>query len=90
MLTYDKAKIRKTGDLIGALSVKENDEIMLINSEGIIIRMSVSEVSLLGRATQGVKLMRVDEEANIVAIAKVVQEEEPDQEGQQISMDPKA
>lgn len=90
MLTYDKAKIRKTGDLIGALSVKENDEIMLINSEGIIIRMSVSEVSLLGRATQGVKLMRVGEEANIVAIAKVVQEEEPDQEGQQISMDPKA
>ncbi len=78
MLTYDKSKIRKTGELVGALSVTEDDEIMLINSDGIIIRMSVSEVSVLGRATQGVKLMKVADDANIISIAKVVKHEEDD------------
>ena len=86
MLTYDKAKIRKTGKLVGALSVNEDDEIMLINSDGIIIRMSVSEVSKLGRATQGVKLMKVDDDANIISIAKVVKNEE---EEKQISIEMK-
>ena len=86
MLTYDKAKIRKTGQLVGALSVNEDDEIMLINSDGIIIRMSVSEVSKLGRATQGVKLMKVDDDANIISIAKVVKNEE---EEKQISIEMK-
>ena len=82
MLTYDKGKIKKTGELVGALSVKEDDEIMLINSDGIIIRMSVSEVSILGRATQGVKLMKVDDDANIISIAKVVRHEEEEEEKQ--------
>ena len=76
MLTYDKAKTRKTGMLVGALSVKENDEIMLINSEGIIIRMSASEISRLGRATQGVKVMRVNDEETIISIAKMENDEE--------------
>ena len=84
MLTYDKTKIKKTGQLIGALSVNEDDEIMLINSDGIIIRMSVSEVSKLGRATQGVKLMKVDDNENIISIAKVVKNEE---EEKQISIE---
>ncbi|MDO4482301.1 MAG: DNA gyrase subunit A [Bacillota bacterium] len=86
MLTYDKTKIKKTGQLVGALSVNEDDEIMLINSDGIIIRMSVSEVSKLGRATQGVKLMKVDDDANIISIAKVVKNEE---EEKQISIEMK-
>ena len=88
MLTYDKDKIKKTGELVGSLSVKENDEIMLINTEGIIIRMSASEVSKLGRATQGVKLMRVEDDSNIIAIAKVVQDENQSNE-EQISMEMK-
>ncbi len=88
MLTYDKSKIAKTGELVGALSVKEDDEIMLINSDGIIIRMSVSEVSVLGRATQGVKLMKVADDANIIAIAKVVKHEEDDDDNdKQMSME---
>lgn len=76
LLTYDKAKFKKTGELIGAMVVNDNDEILLINSEGIIIRIKASEVSRLGRATQGVKIMRVDDDANIITLAKVIKEDE--------------
>ena len=60
---------------------------MLINSDGIIIRMKASEVSRLGRATQGVKIMSVNEDANIIALAKVarddsIKEKEESQENQ--------
>lgn len=75
LLTYDKAKFKKTGELIGAMVVSENDEIMLINSDGIIIRIKADDVSRLGRATQGVRIMKVAEDANIIAMAKVVNEE---------------
>lgn len=76
LLTYDKAKFKKTGALIGAMTVNEDDEILLINSDGIIIRIKAGEVSRLGRATQGVKIMRVDENANIITMAKVIKDEE--------------
>ncbi len=75
LLTYDKAKFKKTGELIGAMVVNEHDEVMLINSDGIIIRIKAEDVSRLGRATQGVRIMKVAEDANIIAIAKVVTEE---------------
>ncbi len=78
LLTYDKAKFKKTGALIGAMTVNEDDEILLINSDGIIIRIKAGEVSRLGRATQGVKIMRVDEKANIITMAKVIKDEEYD------------
>jgi DNA gyrase subunit A len=76
LLTYDKSKFKKTGELIGAMVVNDADEVLLINSDGIIIRISASEVSRLGRATQGVKIMRVLEDANIISLAKVVNEDE--------------
>ncbi|MDD2190450.1 MAG: DNA gyrase subunit A [Eubacteriales bacterium] len=79
LLTYDKAKFKKTGALIGAMIVNENDEILLINSDGIIIRIKAGEVSRLGRATQGVKIMRVDENANIITMAKVIKNEDEDE-----------
>ena len=56
--------------------VNDNDEVLLINSNGIIIRIKASEVSRLGRATQGVKIMKVTEEANIISLAKVVSEDQ--------------
>ena len=90
MLTYDKSKIKKTGAVVGALAVKEDDEIMLINSDGIIIRMNASEISKLGRATQGVKLMRVEEDSNIIAVAKVVKDdEEEENQNEQIRIEMK-
>ena len=80
LLTYDKAKFNKTGHLIGAMVVSEQDEVLLINSDGIIIRIKADEISRLGRATQGVKIMRVEEEANIIAMAKVIRDDEYDDE----------
>lgn len=75
MLTYDKSKFKKTGELIGATVVEDDDEVMLINSDGIIIRISAGEVSKLGRATQGVKIMRVKKDANIISMTKVIKED---------------
>lgn len=76
LLTYDKGKFKKTGALIGAMVVDEDDEVLMINSEGIIIRIRANEVSKLGRATQGVKIMKVDDDTKIVAMAKVIKEDE--------------
>ena len=76
LLTYDKAKFKKTGQLVGAMAVEDDDDILLINSDGIIIRMAANEISKLGRATQGVKIMNVGEDANIIALAKVIRDEE--------------
>ena len=75
VLTYDKKKFAKTGELIGAMTVEEDDEILLINSDGIIIRIAAKDVSELSRATQGVKIMKVSEDANIISMAKVIHEE---------------
>ena len=80
LLTYDKGKFKKTGELVGAMAVDNDDDILLINSDGIIIRMAAKEISKLGRATQGVKIMNVGEDANIIALAKVIKDEELDQE----------
>lgn len=80
LLTYDKTKFKKTGELVGAMVVNEDDEIMLINSDGIIIRISAADVSRLGRSTQGVRIMKVEEDANIIALAKVIREDEEDGE----------
>lgn len=80
LLTYDKAKFSKTGALIGAMVIDESDEILMINSDGIIIRIRASEVSILGRATQGVKIMKVDEGSKIVAIAKAIRDDEDEVE----------
>lgn len=76
LLTYDKAKFKKTGNLIGAMVVDSNDEVFLINSDGIIIRTRAGEVSILGRATQGVKIMKVEGETKIVAMAKAIKEDD--------------
>ena len=75
LLTYDKAKFSKTGALVGAMAVDDDDEVLMINSDGIIIRIKANEVSKLGRATQGVKIMKVEDDTKIVAIAKVIKED---------------
>ena len=76
LLTYDKAKFKKTGELVGAMVVSNDDDVLLINSDGIIIRIKADEISKLGRATQGVKIMSVGEDSNIISIAKVIKEDE--------------
>ncbi len=83
LLTYDKTKFKKTGQLVGAMVVDDDDDVMLINSNGIIIRMQAKEISRLGRATQGVKIMNVADDVNIIALPTVppVKELEKEIEG---------
>lgn len=61
----------KTGDVIGMKAVNEDDEIMMINSEGIIIRTSCAEISKLGRVASGVKIINLNENEKVVSLAKV-------------------
>ena len=61
----------KTGNIVGVKAVNQDSEIMLITSEGIIIRMKVTYISLLGRVTSGVKLINMDEDITVASIAKV-------------------
>ncbi len=84
LLTYDKTKLDKTGLLIGAMSVAEEDEIFLINSDGVIIRISAAEVSVLGRTTQGVRIMKIEEGSEIITMAKAIKvdSEEEEDEGE--------
>ena len=72
--TFDKNKIRKTGPLLGAVLVDTSDEIMLINSDNVIIRIRAKDVSRSGRTTQGVKIMKVNKGQEIVAFAKVLED----------------
>ncbi len=75
----------KTGPVVGVQVVREDQELMLMNSEGIMIRMKVSDVSLIGRVTSGVKLISLEEGTRVVSAAliqesQVDNEEEPDEE----------
>lgn len=71
IITY-KVK-EKTGDLIAAKVIDKNDEIMMITSKGIIIRIETEGISVMGRATTGVKLMNITN-SNVVAVAKYIGE----------------
>ena len=61
----------KTGNVVGMKAVDEDNEIMIINTEGIIIRMECSDISVLGRVTSGVKLINLPENETVASVAKV-------------------
>ncbi len=73
MLTYKISE--KTGNLIGATIVEGGEDLILINSSGIIIRISADEISSIGRVTSGVKLMRVNDEDSLISFSKIIDEE---------------
>ncbi len=66
----------KTGNIVGIRVTTENDDAMLITNSGTIIRIKVKDVSILGRATQGVTLMRTSEDEKVVSIETLAPEEE--------------
>ena len=70
----------KTGEVVGAKAVNEDDEIMIINTEGIIIRMECKGISVLGRITSGVKLINLREKEIVASIAKVKESQEEESE----------
>ena len=69
----------KTGDLIAIKGVTDNDDLMIINKSGIVIRMEVSKLRVMGRATQGVKLIDLRGTDEIAAVTKVDHEDEPEE-----------
>lgn len=85
ILTYRVTE--KTGKIAGMKLVCENDDVMLISSDGTIIRLRVEDISVLGRATQGVTLMRMDEGVTLVGLARIVHEEDEEQNGEECEED---
>ena len=71
----------RTGTLIGIEAVQESDGLMLINSEGVIIRIRVADISIQGRYASGVKLINMDEGTHVVSIAKITEDYENEEQG---------
>jgi DNA gyrase subunit A len=66
----------KTGNLVAIKNVTDSDDLMIINKSGIAIRMSVEDLRVMGRATQGVKLINIKGDDSIAAVAKVMKDDE--------------
>ena len=77
---YTLKKTEKTGSLVSILEVVDTDDIMIITSAGVMIRQATNEIRTIGRNTQGVRLIRLDEGAKISSVAKVVKEEDEKEE----------
>jgi DNA gyrase subunit A len=71
----------KTGKLVAIKNVMDDDDLMIINKSGIAIRMEVADLRVMGRATQGVRLIKVKGDDAIAAVAKVMKEEDEEEEG---------
>lgn len=69
----------KTGGLIAVKNVNDENELMIINKSGIVIRLDMSNIRTMGRATQGVRLINLKEDDIIAAVAKVEKDDEDDQ-----------
>ena len=83
----------KVGQLAGQLLVHDDEDILLITDDGTIIRMPVADISVLGRNTQGVRLMRVEEGCRVVCVARAEAEEDAEEEssdGADMDSDPSA
>ena len=74
----------KTGDLVAIKNVDDSNGLMIINKSGIAIRMAVEDLRVMGRATQGVKLINIKDGDSIAAVAKVIHEKDEDQHGEEL------
>ena len=85
--------MEKTGQIVGAKCVNEGDELMIITSQGVIIRMAVADISILKRVTSGVKLVQLDESTLVASFARItedmieVNEENADSEEEEDSLE---
>ena len=66
--------MEKTGQIVGAKCVNEGDELMIITSQGVIIRMAVADISILKRVTSGVKLVQLDESTLVASFARITED----------------
>jgi DNA gyrase subunit A len=74
----------KTGKLVAIKEVVDNDDLMIINKSGISIRISVAELRIMGRATQGVRLIKLNEDDAISSVEKIQKMEGDLTEGETI------
>lgn len=74
----------KTGPVVGARVVVEDHEVMMISSEGIMIRMKVADIPRQGRSTQGVRLMRLQDNDQVVAVALVAEKDDDENDGRTV------
>jgi len=77
----------KTGSLVAIKNVTDEDDLMIINKSGITIRMAVADLRVMGRATQGVKLINIKDNDSIAAVAKVLHQEDTEENGTEIEKD---
>ncbi len=77
ILTYNITE--KTGNVIGAKMVKEGENLMIINTSGVLIRIKIDGISISGRKTSGVRLMRTGDDIQLVSIAKVAESDEDEE-----------
>jgi DNA gyrase subunit A len=77
----------KTGALVTLKSVTDLDDLMIINKSGIAIRMAVSDLRVMGRATQGVKLINIKDSDSIAAVAKTMKNDEEVEDISDIDID---
>jgi DNA gyrase subunit A len=70
----------KTGELVAIKNVTDEDDLMIINKSGLTIRMAVADLRVMGRATQGVRLINIKGKDSIAAVAKVMQEDDEDED----------
>ena len=71
----------KTGCVVGVKVVNDNDDVLVINDAGVIIRMAVSGISTYGRTAQGVKIMNLEEGVKVISFARTDHEEEEEDTG---------
>jgi len=72
----------KTGNLVAIKNVDDSNDLMIINKSGIIIRMAVEDLRVMGRATQGVRLINIKDDDSIAAVAKVINEDDADEDSE--------
>jgi DNA gyrase subunit A len=75
----------RNGDMVGAVQVGEGDEIMLISNQGTLVRTRVGEISVLGRNTQGVRLINLRDGEQLVGLERIVETEEDESDNQEES-----
>jgi DNA gyrase subunit A len=86
ILTYNITE--KTGDVIGAKMVKDGENLMIINTSGVLIRIKIDDISISGRKTSGVRLMRTGDDIQLVSIAKIAESDEEDETSEETTETP--
>ena len=70
----------KNGEVVAIKTVKEDDEVMLVSQNGVIIRVPISGIAKIGRATQGVRIMRLNSGDRVTTVARIDNKEVPEEE----------